>query len=140
MPLFADITAMQERFKERDLIQLTDDAGSGAVDGAKVDRALASADALIIGYIAARYQDTASFAGQAILTDVACDYAFSLLWQSDAPDWVLAKRKAAVATLKDIAAGTVKLDAGTDTAAPRADQILTSGPDRRFSRDSMGGY
>ncbi len=140
MPLFADITAMQERFKERDLIQLTDDAGTGAIDEAAVERALGSADALIIGYIAARYQDTATFAGQAILTDVACDYAFSLLWQSDAPDWVLAKRKAAVATLKDIADGKIKLDSGTDTAAPRADQIITSGPERTFDRAGLKGY
>ena len=140
MPLFADIAAMQERFKERDLVQLTDEAGTGAIDSSMVERALTSADALITGYIAARYQDTATFAGQAILTDVACDYAFSLLWQSDAPDWVMAKRKAAIDALKDIASGKIKLDAGIDTAAPRADQIIVSGPERRFSRDSMGGF
>lgn len=140
MPLFADLAAMQERFEERDLIQLTDEAGMGAVDEAKVDRALVSADALITGYIAARHRDTASFAGNPILIDIACDYAFSLLWKSDPPEWVSDRRKMAIARLEKISAGTIKLDQGEEQAAPRPGQILTSGPERRFDRDTLGGY
>lgn len=140
MPLFADLAAMQERFEERDLVQLTDEAGVGTIDAARVDRALSSADALITGYVAARHRDTASLAGHPILTDVACDYAFSLLWKSDTPEWVLTRRKLAIATLEKISAGSVKLDQGEELAAPRPGQILTSGPERRFDRDSLDGY
>lgn len=140
MPLFADISAMQARFEEADLIQLTDEAGAGSIDAARIDRALASADALITSYVAARHRDTASLAGNAVLTDVACDYAFSLLWKSDPPKWVEDRRKLALATLANISAGTQKLDAGEETAAPRPGQILTSGPERKFDRNSLGGF
>ena len=140
MPLFADLAAMQERFEERHLVQLTDEAGLGSIDAARVDRALASADALITGYVAARHRDVASLAGNPILTDVVCDYAFALLWKTDQPEWVRDRRKAAVTTLEKIAAGTVKLDQGEEQAAARPGQILTSGPERRFSRDTLGGF
>lgn len=139
MPLFADLTAMQARFEEADLIQLTDEAHAGVIDAAKVDRALASADALITSYVANRHNDTAGFAGHPVLTDVACDYAFSLLWKSDPPEWVKDRRKLALATLDKISSGAVKLDAGEETAAARPGQILTSGPERKLG-GNLGGY
>lgn len=140
MPLFADLAAMQARFAELDLVELTDEAGTGAIDADRIDQVLTSADALITGYVANRHRDTASLAGHPILTDAACDYAFALLWKSDPPEWVAARRKGAVATLEAVAKGTIKLDAGQEEAAPRPGQILTSGPERRFTRDSLGGF
>lgn len=140
MPLYADLAAMQARFEERELVQLTDDAGIGAIDAARVDSVLASADALIIGYLAARYANTASLAGQALLTDIACDYAFSLLWKSDPPEWVSTRRKEAIRNLEAISAGRVKLDAGEETQAPRPGQIISTTSPRRFDRDSLGGF
>lgn len=140
MPLFANLAAMQARFEERDLVQLTDEAGTGEIDQPRVDRALSSADTLITSYIAARHRDTAALAGHELLADIACDYAFSLLWRSELPDWVLLRRKDAIARLEAIAKGTIKLDAGEETAAPRPGQILTSGPERRLSRDSLDGF
>lgn len=140
MPLFADLTAMQARFEEADLIQLTDEAGAGVIDVAKIDQKLASADALITSYIAVRHKDTASFAGHPVLTDVACDYAFSLLWKSDPPKWVEDRRKLALSTLDKISNGSVKLDQGVETAAARPDQIITSGPERRLGSDSLRGF
>lgn len=141
MPLFADLSAMQERFEERDLIQLTDQSETGTIDSARVDKALDKADALIKGYVAARHADVPALAGHPILTEVACDIAFADLWRSDQPEFVKTRRKEAIATLEAIARGTVKLDDGTETARPRADgSILISGPDRRFGRDSLGGY
>ena len=131
---------MQARFEERDLIQLTDEAGSGAIDTARIDKVLASADALITSYLAARHKDTASFAGHALLTDVACDYAFALMWKSDPPEWVMQRRKLAIDNLTKLSSGVIKLDAGVEEAAARPGQILTSGPERKFDRDSLGGF
>lgn len=139
-PLFANLAAMLERFEERHLIQLTDEAGAGAIDEARVAQVLASSDALITAYVAARHRDTATLAGHPILTDVACDYAFSLLWKSDPPEWVMTRRREAIARLEKIAAGTIKLDAGQEEAAPRPGQVLTSGPERAFDRDSLKGF
>lgn len=140
MSTFANVADMRARFEEPDLVQLTDVDGVGVVDEDKVEVKLASADALIIGYIAARYRDVNTFAGNTILKDVACDYAFSLLWKTDLPKWVEDRRKLALDTLSRIANGSIKLDQGTEEAQPRPGQILTSGPERRFTRDSLSGY
>lgn len=140
MSTFATIDAMRARFEELDLIQLTDVDGTGVMDEARVEEKLASADALIIGYIAARYREVPALAGNKILSDAACDYAFSLLWKTDIPKWVEDRRKMAIDTLTKIAAGTIKLDQGIEEAQARPDAILVSGPPRRLTRDTLGGY
>jgi len=140
MPIFADLSAMQARFEERDLIELTDVAGADVIDAARIDQALAKADAIIKGYIAVRHADSASFAGHPLLSDAACDLAFADLWRTEQPDHVKTRRKEAIETLKAISAGTMKLDGGMETAAPRPGQIYTSGPERKLGRDNLGGY
>lgn len=140
MPIFATVADMQGRFEERDLIQLTDTEGTGAIDTGKVEKMLASADALIIGYIAARYQDVPVFAGNAILKDAACDYAFSLLWKTDVPEWVEKRRKMAIDTLTKVSDGKIKLDEGTEQGVARDGAILIDGPARQFTRSSLSGY
>ncbi len=140
MPVFADLTAMQARFEERDLIQLSDQAGAGVIDAARIDQALLRADAEITGYVARRHADAAAFAGHPKLSDIACDLAFADLWRSDPPEWVKERRKAAVQQLKDISAGTFMLDNGVEEAAPRPGQIFTSGAERQLSSDSLRGF
>jgi phage gp36-like protein len=140
VPLFAALADMQARFEERDLIQLSDQDNSGAIDTGVIDAKLASADALIVSYIAARHRETGALAGNALLTDIACDYAFALLWRADPPEWVAQRRKDAIARLRDIASGTIKLDQGQEEAAPRPGQILVGGDPQRFGRDKLQGY
>lgn len=140
MSVFADLAAMQARFEARDLLQLSDHENTGNLIPARIEDKLASADALITGYIARRHRDTASLAGNPILRDIACDYAFYLMWRSNAPDWVIERKKSAIKQLEQIAAGTLMLDQGEEVAAPRPGQILTSSDPKRFGRDSLGGY
>ena len=140
MPVFADLAAMQARFEERDLIELSDAQAIGVIDAIRIDQALARADAAIAGYVANRHADAAGFAGHALLTDIACDLAFADLWRSDPPEWVKDRRKAAYGQLADISAGKLKLDNGQEEAAPRPGQILTSGADRLLGRDSLSGF
>lgn len=140
MPIFADLAAMQARFEARDLLQLSDHENTGELVPARIEDKLTSADALIIGYVARRHRDTASLAGNTILRDIACDYAFYLLWRSDAPDWVIERKKSAIKQLEQIADGKLMLDQGEEIAAPRPGQILTSTADKRFGRDNLGGF
>lgn len=140
MSIFADLAAMQARFEARDLLQLTDHENTGAIVPARIEDKLTSADALITGYVARRHRNTAQFAGNTILRDIACDYAFYLLWRSDAPDWVIDRKKAALKQLEQIASGTLMLDAGEETAAPRPGQILTNTAEKRFGRDNMDSF
>ncbi len=140
MPLFADLAAMQARFEERDLVQLTDVSGVSAIDAARIDQALVKADAVITGYVAARHADAAGFAGNLLLSDIACDLAFADLWRTEQPEHVKQRRKEAVQQLKDIAAGAIKLDGGVEQAAPRPGQIYVSGPERQLGRDALVGF
>ncbi len=140
MPIFADLTAMQARFQARDLLQLSDPENTGELGVALIEDKLTSADALITGYVARRHRNTAQFAGNTILRDIACDYAFYLLWRSDAPEWVIERKKHALKQLEQIAAGTLVLDQGEETAAPRPGQILASTAEKRFGRDNLGGF
>lgn len=140
MPLFADLAAMQARFEDRDLLQLSDDANNGAIDAARIDQALEAADALITSYIAARHKDVAALAGNAVLQDIACDIAFARLWRSNMPEWVKERRKDAIRSLADFAAGKIKLDGGEEEAAPRPGAIHVTSDPQRFGRDKLGGY
>lgn len=140
MPVFANLAAMQERFEPDDLLQLSDAANTGALNADRIDQALESADATITSHIARRHKDVAALAGNAVLTDAACDIAFFRLWRSNAPDWVKDRWKAAMAGLKDIADGKTKLDGGTEEAAPRPGAIHTSGDTKKFGRSNMGAF
>lgn len=138
MPLFANLADMQARFEPNDLIQLTD--GDDAPDQARIDIALGKADAAIKSYVARRHKNVPGLAGHALLTEIACDIAFYELHRSDPPDKVANQHKAAMKQLQDIANGTAKLDDGEEEEAPRPGAILTGGPSKKFSRDSLGRY
>ena len=140
MPIFADLAAKQARFETRDLLQLTDDENTGSIVPERIDAVLDSADALITGYVARRHRATVQFAGNAILRDIACDYAFYLLWRSNAPEWVLDRKKAAMKQLEQIAAGMLMLDQGEEIAEARPGQILTNTAPKQFGRDNLGGF
>ena len=140
MPIFADLAAMQARFEARDLLQLTDHENTGTLVENRIINALDSADALITGYVASRHRNTAQFAGNPILRDIACDYAFFILYRSNVPEWVENRRKAAMRTLEQIASGTVKLDQGEEVAEPRPGQILVDSDRQKFGRDNLEGY
>lgn len=140
MPLYADLAAMQARFDSRDLIELSDAAGTGALVPERIDQSLIVADNLIRGYVAARHKQVEALAGNPLLTDIACDLAFADLWRSDLPEWVKDKRKTALSKLADISAGKIKLDSGEEEAAPRPGAIHISSAPQRFGRDRLEGY
>ncbi len=140
MPLFATLADMQARFEERDLVQLTDEAGTGEIDTARVDAALTRADAMITGYVARRHKNVALLAGNQLLADIACDLTFHELWRSDRPDHVKDRHKDAMKRLADISAGTIVLDGGQEIAEPRPDAIMFPGQPNTFGRDSLTSF
>lgn len=52
---YCTLDDLKKYLPEEDLVQLTDDAGTGAIDPAKTAEAIAAADALIEGYTRGRY-------------------------------------------------------------------------------------
>lgn len=140
MPVFADLAAMQERFEDRDLLQLSDAENAGVLNAARIDQALESADATITSHVAARHKDVAQLAGNAVLKEIACDLAFHRLWRSNPPEWVETRKKDAMKALRDIAQGVAKLDGGTEEVAPRPGAIFTGTDPKRFGRQKLDSY
>src|SRR3546814_7856245 len=76
--LYASVQDLINRFTEAELIQVTDETGTGVVDQARVDQALAAASATIDSYLRPRYRlPLASVPVR--LIDLACDIARFLL-------------------------------------------------------------
>lgn len=141
MPSYATIADMQKRITANDLIDLTDDERTGARNDTRITDALVQADNEIDGYVGAFYRRLdATSPVPPLLTDIACDIAHYRLFRFSTPTERVAELyKQAVAKLRDIARGILKLDQGEEQLPERDGQILVASSDRLFTRDSMGG-
>lgn len=140
--MYATQQDLEERFGTQELIELTDraDPPAGAIDATVVARALADADAVIDGYVGARY-DLPLPSTPALLANLAADIARFKLHDEAPPEAVENRYKDALALLRDIAAGRARLDiAGAEPAASDAGAPEVSAPDRIFSRDTLEGF
>lgn len=131
---------MLARFRELELIQLTDDAGTGAIDQARLLKALESASALVEGYVAATYRLADGAPVPLLLVDITCDIARYRLYREAPHDDVTARNAAALRQLESIRRGTIKLDDGVETLTPRDGKVLGQPGERQFSRDQMKGW
>lgn len=127
-----------DRFGASEIQQLSDQANVGAINAAVVAVALADADELINGYIAAKMALPLSDV-PLILVKLACDIARYYLWGTVAPDLVVTHFKAAVRVLKDIAKGEFcpGLDSGGKQVAVGV-PILFESAQQVFGRDCSG--
>ncbi len=138
---YSTLSDIKERIPERVIIQLTDDDKIGAVDLAKVDAAIAQADARIDAYCGKRYQ--VPFATvPAIITEISADLAVYYIYSRKAekiPEARAERHKAQIDLLKDIAKGVVTLGAEPVPEPKSGVSASYSGNDRLFSRDKLKG-
>ena len=140
--MYATQQDLIDRFGQEELVELTDraDPPAGVIDATVVTRALTDADALIDGYVGARY-DLPLSSTPALLVDLAADIARYKLYKDDPTEAVESRNKAALATLRDISTGKAKLDiAGAEPATSGAGAPEVSAPDRLFTRDTLDGF
>lgn len=130
-----------ERFGEDEIRQLSDRDRDGTIDAAVVARALADADALIDSYIGKRHKLPLEQTPPQIAS-IAATIAFFNLFRNDPPEYVEKANEAAQKFLKDVSQGHAVIEfAVTGEEPPRDGQVvLTSGPERVFSRDKLGGF
>jgi len=137
---YATLANMIERFGEAELLAIADRDMDGEVDAEVVSAALDDASGQIDSYIGGRYAlPLSGTSGQ--LARIACDLA---RWQlyTDAPhERVTEANKAALAWLRDVAAGRANLDIGGEKpqADPAGAPRFEGGP-RVFTRDTLAGY
>lgn len=140
---YATAQDLIDRFGEPELIQLTDDAGTGEVDQARAEQALADASATIDSYLRPRYRlPLASVPVR--LVNLASDIARFLLQHGGDRIPTEQAGKAhdrAIAFLKDVSKGLADLGLdATGSPAPESQGARLAGPPRAFSRDSMKGF
>ncbi|HEX7821047.1 MAG TPA: phage protein Gp36 family protein [Sphingobium sp.] len=141
MPIvYATFEDMRARFSDADLMQLADVAAIGDAQ-TYVDQKIAKAGAIIDGYVSAFYGDRSELPVPALLTECACDLAYYALFRREPTDKARDDRTAAIATLRDIAKGTIKIDGGVIDAQPaRPGAVLVAGNERLFGRGSLDGF
>uniref|UniRef100_A4WS43 DUF1320 domain-containing protein n=1 Tax=Cereibacter sphaeroides (strain ATCC 17025 / ATH 2.4.3) TaxID=349102 RepID=A4WS43_CERS5 len=135
----SDLTA---RYGESLLVSLTDrgEIALGTIQAEVVDRAVADTGAVIEGYLSGRYALPLA-APQPLLTDVAVAIA---VWKlhTFAPDpKIEADYKGAMATLREIAAGTIRLAAaGVEAAGTGTSGALVTDRERPFTAENLKGF
>ena len=132
---------MIDRFSEDEIRRLSDRAEppAGEIDAAVVARALTDASLLIDGYLSGRYQ-LPIISPPALLGQLACDIARYHLHDDMPTDAVTQRHKDALAHLKLISDGKIKLQvAGIQTPESAADVRLEA-PGQKFSRKTLGGF
>lgn len=142
MSSYATIADMRSRIPEDRLIQLTDDAGTGAADEGVLTRAIEQADNEIDGYVSAYYKRTdAVLPVPPLLTDIAVRVAYYRLFRHGSPTEQVEKDyDRAVSQLRDISKGVIKIDRGEETVPARDGMILVEGPERVASNADLRGF
>lgn len=116
---YLTLQGLIDRYGEEELIQLTDRAGDGVVDAAVVARAIADAEAEIDAFLAGRMSLPLATV-PAILERLAAVIARHGLYKDAAPEPVEKARDAAIALLRDVAAGRASLGPSLEGAATPA--------------------
>lgn len=111
---YATQADLETRFKNQELIELTDEAGTGVIDAAAVAVALADADSEINGYIGSRYTLPLTQTSPELVR-LACDITRYKLYDARATELVKARYDDAIAKLRDVARGVASL--GIDEAS-----------------------
>lgn len=124
-----------------DAIRLTDIAGIGRIDVARLRTALADAQAEADGYLSGRFA-TPLATVPALVTTIVYDLAVARLWKADLPQAVAEARDAARAQLRDIAKGTITLPGAAALVAAEASPqpVLYTAPERNFTLGKMAGF
>jgi len=132
---------IKKSLPEESIIQLTDDEDTGAVNGARVDEAIAQADSVIDAYCGSLYAVPFSDPPQ-MIKNIAADIAIYNLYSRkvDAvPETRLERHRAGIKQLEAIAKATITL--GSTMVAPsEKPSANTSEEDRVFTKDALENY
>lgn len=137
MPITRD--ELECRFGAEELAQLLDD---GAAPEEALANAAQDADALIDGYVGGVYQLPMAEPVPAMITALRADVTRYRLWDDKAPAEVRKRYEDAIALLKDIGKGTVRLPAAPNVVpqAAYSGTIATTCRQRSFTDHTLGGF
>lgn len=139
---YATQAQLTDRYGERMLIALTDrgEVATGTIDTDVIDRALADTDAMIDGYLAARYALPLS-EEQPLVVDLAQVITIYKLHTHSADPKIEQDYKDALMTLDRIARGVVRLTAaGAEPDTTGGSGARMTDRERPFTEDNLKGF
>lgn len=139
---YATQTQLTERFGAAMLVNLTDRAAvaTGAIDVAVIARALADTDAMIDGYLAARYTLPLTEVPP-LVADLAMQIAIYKLHVNDPDPKISKDYDNALRMLRDIGTGAVRISAaGIEPAGATANGVVVTDRERPFTESAMKGF
>lgn len=140
---YCTLDQLNDRFGPATLVALTDraDVPTGAVDVDVLNRAIAEADALIDGYLAARYALPLA-ATPPLLATLSMDITLWRLHLGEPSPKVKADYDAALRSLRDIGSGAIRIPeaTGLEPAAPGTSGVIVTDRTRPFNADDMTGF
>lgn len=142
MPDYVTLSELTDRYGGPMLVRLTDheEAPSGAIDLETVRRAVADTGAMIDGYLASRYAlPMAQVPG--LVRDLAAVIAIYKLHRYEPDEKIVRDYKDALATLKSIQGGGVRLDiAGVPAPGTGGSGARMTDRARPFTEANMKGF
>ena len=140
---YSTLTDIKKLIPEGSIIQLTDDENLGAVNQARVDEAIAQADAEIDSYCGSKY--TVPFTTVPdIVKKISVDIAIYNLYSrrvEEIPETRADRYKNAIRQLEGIAKGLISIGESitppAETGGPEANK---TDDDRTFTKDNLGNY
>ena len=140
---YSTLTDLKKLIPETAIIQLTDDENAGTVNQARVDEAIAQADAEIDGYCGGRYTvpfTTVPDIARKISVDIAIYNLYSRKVE-EIPETRAERYKNAIRQLGDIASGKITIgEADADVPEAGGVQTNTTADDRIFTKDTLSGF
>ncbi|WP_163266459.1 gp436 family protein [Chelativorans alearense] len=139
---YCTLQELIERYSERMLIDISDrgDAPTGTIDGDLITRAIADADALIDGYLAARYRLPLASVPH-LVRDLSLRVSIYYAHAHVAEEKIKRDYEEALATLKRIAQGLIKLDIdGVEPPGSGAAEVRVGECERPMTVKSMKGF
>lgn len=141
---YSTLTDILKLIPEAVVIQLTDDEDTGSVVTARVDEAIAQADAEIDSYCGGRYAvpfATVPDICRKISVDIAIYNLYSRKVETT-PETRSERYKNAIRQLEGISRGTISIGEDPEPDAPTESSIKTSktSDDRIFNSDTLSGF
>jgi len=139
---YATIDDIRQWLDDDELIQLTDDNDTGAIDTGIVANAIAYADSVIDGYIGTRYKLPLATVPR-ILTNYCADIAICALYDrrpTGRPEHWRDRCRNADRFLSMVASGKISLGASDPEGTGPAGRVEVSGPDRVFPHTELDRY
>ncbi|MDD5212411.1 MAG: DUF1320 domain-containing protein [Sulfuricurvum sp.] len=125
-----------------EVLQLTDDIGTGSIDTAKVDEAIAKSDGLINAFIGGDILDPVPELIRQISVELSIYHLFKRRFASNMPDSIEKEYSHAMDLLKQIQSGKLSIGstATEQTAPSRHYKTNKTSADRLFGKSRLRSY